>query len=266
MMNEKIFDQINLDENTKECLWELFHENSKLSPYTQFPSQQEVLQWMNELWQSLPFTGYPLIELPTQLTPLETPLMQVLAERMTVRGLSPCTITLEKLATILHYAYGITRDNQGTGFPRPFRTVPSAGALYPLEIFLHSTHIAGLPGGLYHFNTEKTHLRLLREGDETARIREALPHKHIADGAALMIFITAMFERSTYKYGERGYRFTLLEAGHMAQNINLVTMGLGLDCMLVGGFYDRQIDAILELDGLSHSTVYMVAIGQAEEN
>ena len=76
-----------------------------------------------------------------------------------------------------------------------------------------------------------------------------------------MFFMTAMFERTVFKYGDRGYRFTFLEAGHVAQNMSLVATALGLGCVNIGGFYDREIDEFLGIDGLTHSTLYMLAIG-----
>ena len=79
----------------------------------------------------------------------------------------------------------------------------------------------------------------------------------------MIVFITAVFERSVFKYGDRGYRFVLLEAGHVAQNINLAVTALGLGCVNIGGFFDRDIDEFLGIDGLTHSSVYLMAIGKA---
>jgi SagB-type dehydrogenase family enzyme len=81
----------------------------------------------------------------------------------------------------------------------------------------------------------------------------------------MLIFVTAMFKRSTFKYGNRGYRFALLEAGHVAQNINLVTTGLGLGSVNICGYFDRQVDDLLDLDGVTHSTIYIIAIGKKLE-
>jgi SagB-type dehydrogenase family enzyme len=147
------------------------------------------------------------------------------------------------------------------GFPRPFRTVPSAGAMYPLEIYFHNAHVEGLKAGLYHYNSAMNHVCILREGDESRGIGAAVVQPQIVHNASLIVFITAMFERTTYKYGDRGYRFVLLEAGHVAQNINLVVNGLGLGCVNLGGYFDRQIDDLLGLDGVTHSTIYMIAVG-----
>jgi SagB-type dehydrogenase family enzyme len=76
--------------------------------------------------------------------------------------------------------------------------------------------------------------------------------------------VTALFGRSTFKYGPRGYRFVLLEAGHVAQNINLTASALKLGSLNLGGFIDRETDAFLHLDGVSHSTVYSIAVGKAK--
>jgi SagB-type dehydrogenase family enzyme len=105
-------------------------------------------------------------------------------------------------------------------------------------------------------------LRIVSRGDQSLKISESLLDKNIAYEASLIIFITAIFERSTLKYSDRGYRFVLLEAGHIAQNINLVINGMGLGCINLGGFFDRQVDELLELDGINHSTIYMIAIGK----
>jgi SagB-type dehydrogenase family enzyme len=261
MSNFSLRNQVRASFDREDELWELFHENSKASLYDGAPATEQVLAWMNEIQQSLPFDGYPAIILPASRAPLEMSLGDALAKRVTARSLKTCALTLEELAAFLYYAYGITRDNQNTEFPRPFRATPSAGALYPLEIFLHAGHIEGLAAGIYHYNPMENALRRLRTGDKTPEIARALVQKEIATGASVLFFITGVFERTTFKYGNRGYRFVMIEAGHVAQNINLVATSLGLGCMLIGGFYDRQIDAVLGIDGIGHSTIYMAAVG-----
>jgi SagB-type dehydrogenase family enzyme len=169
---------------------------------------------------------------------------------------------LEFLANLLHHSYGVTRENADNGFPRPFRIVPSAGALYPLEIFFHSSKVQGLQDGIYHYHPARNCLRQLSPRNESKNIAERLIQPEIALEASVIIFITAIFERSVFKYGDRGYRFVLLEAGHVAQNMNLVGNALGLGCVNLGGFFDREIDDFLGLDGVTHSTLYLIAIGK----
>jgi SagB-type dehydrogenase family enzyme len=261
-MPKDLWQEILLSSGNEDHVWELLHENSKLGKNTSGLTDQEVRIRMGEFHESLPFEGYPTVELAKSLDYLPISLDKALVDRRSIRDLSQCRLTLESLSTLLHYAYGVTRDNKDTTFPRPFRIVPSGGALYPLEIFFHSACIEGLRPGLYHYNSSKSHLCLLKEGDASQTISDALVRSDIAHHASLFIFISAIFERSVFKYGDRGYRFIFLEAGHVAQNVNLVASALGLASVNIGGFYDRCVDDFLGLDGLTHSTIYMIAIGK----
>lgn len=261
MISRKL-ERMLLGQKDEEPVWELFHENSKIDRYSTPLSDQEVLDRMKELHESLPFDGYPVVDLPRELPPLDIPLEKAIVSRSSERDMTPSPLDLAQVTALLHYAYGVTRTSESAPSVRPLRVVPSGGGLYPLEIFFHSVHVAGLLQGLYHYNPSKHHLTCLRERDETDRIAKGTTYPNLTLNASLVIFITGVFERSTFKYGDRGYRFTLLEAGHIAQNINLVTQGLGLACVNIGGFFDRDIDNFLDLDGLLHSTIYMVAIGK----
>jgi SagB-type dehydrogenase family enzyme len=245
--------------------WEVFHENSKTNRFDPGQPIEYVRVQMDRLLQALPYDQYPAYALPGELEPLPSDLASVIEHRVTARSMEPCPVTVRQLATLLHYAYGVTRTNDETVFPRPFRVVPSGGALYPLELYFHSTHIIGLPPGLYHYNPMRNEVCRLRPGDDSRRLSEALVQHNLAVDNALMIFISAIFERSTFKYGDRGYRFVLLETGHVAQNLNLVAGAMNLGSTNIGGFFDRAVDDLLGLDGVSHSTVYLTAIGRNAE-
>jgi SagB-type dehydrogenase family enzyme len=261
-MNQKQWQDVLLSPGSEDLAWGLFHENSKNGRFSMSATDEEVRDHINRLHESLLFEGYPMVELPRSLEPLRLSLEKAIATRVSVRDLTAGPLTLPTVATLLHYGYGVNRDRKDSDFPRSLRVIPSAGALYPLEIFFHTTRIEGLNAGLYHYNPSKNHLRLLREGDETRRIAEAMVQTEVALGAALIVFITAFFERSVFKYKDRGYRFVLLEAGHVAQNLNLVSNALGLSALNIGGFFDREIDDFLNLDGVTQSTIYMMAIGR----
>jgi SagB-type dehydrogenase family enzyme len=248
-----------------EDAWEIFHENSKTGRYSDVKSPNLVLRRMAEMAESLPFADYPTVDLPAQLRPLDVPLEKAILARASARALDVQQMTLQDVATLLHYSYGVTRDNLETVFPRPFRSVPSGGALYPLELFFHSARIANLEPGLYHYNPPLNNLRFLSYGDRSQNICEAVVQSDLLLNASLVLFITAMFERSVFKYGDRGYRFVLLEAGHVAQNFSLVASALGFGCVTIGGFFDREIDEFLGLDGINHSTVYLAALGGARD-
>jgi SagB-type dehydrogenase family enzyme len=242
-------------------LSELFHDNSKISRYSHGLPPAEVSRRMRDMWQSLPYDNFPAVELPPTASPSMSFTDAVLT-RHTARGLRPVEIRAAMLSTLLMFAYGVTRDNMNTPFPRPFRTVPSAGALFPLELYVQVRAVDHITVGLYHFNPVRQNLRRLRDDDLTDDIASAMAQPDVAYDASILLFITAAFERSTFKYGDRGYRFALLEAGHVAQNLDLTANALALGAMNIGGFYDRELDTVLGLDGVTQSTVYMVAIGE----
>lgn len=261
MSHNDAWDKLRIAPSSDDLLWEIFHENSKTNRYDQMLPDDVVVAEMQARYESLPFSTYPLVELPQTSAPLSLSMDQAITARCTARELKPCDLSLEQLGTILYYAYGVTRDNRGTHFPRPFRTIPSGGGLFPLEIFFYSDHVAELVPGLYHFNAAERNLRLLRPGALAADIAGALVQPTIAHNAAVIFFVTALFDRTIFKYKDRGYRFIFLEAGHLMQNLNLTAVALGLGVVNIGGFFDRDVDRLLGIDGVTHSTIYMCAIG-----
>lgn len=264
-MNE-LWENLLIPPSNQDLARELFHENSKISRYSEVLSLHEVRKCMRELHDTLPFEGYPIFELPEHLPSLSIGLQEAIITRTSTYNFAPHPISVESLALLLHYGYGINRDNKNIEFIPPFRMVPSGGALYPLEIFFYSGNLKNLPTGIFHYNPQHNHIRLIVEGDQTEKLSQSLISPEIGNHASLIIFITALFERSSFKYGERSYRFVLLEAGHAAQNMNLVANGLGLGVLNIGGYYDREIDDFLGLDGVTHSTIYMLAIGNKKNS
>ena len=111
-----------------------------------------------------------------------------------------------------------------------------------------------------HFDPFASRLEILHAARE-ADVRAALVDPGLVDRAAALVVVTAFFWRTRFKYGARGYRFVLIEAGHVAQNMLLAATALGLDALPVGGYYDRRLDALVGADGLDEATVYAVLIG-----
>ena len=249
-------------------LWELFHENSKTNHYerhptfTLWPSDAAVVQMMKQLYRVKPYDDFPKFPLPSQFPPSKYTFEDIVQQRESARGFGPDDIPLDWLAKVLFMSYGITRSNEGTIFPRPFRAVPSGGALYPLEIYLYPFRVDGLEQGLYHYNSEAHLLNLLRSTDDKSRLLSAFVQPELVRNAAVLILITAIFSRTLFKYGDRGYRFVMIEAGHLAQNAILTAGGLGLNIAPVGGYMDREIDSYLGVDGLNESTIYALVLGQ----
>ncbi|HWT06402.1 MAG TPA: SagB/ThcOx family dehydrogenase [Xanthomonadales bacterium] len=245
-----------------DALWELFHENTKSSRFDSFLDTADVIAWQSALERSLSYEGHPSTALPPPSEGFAASLGDVLKARRTTMAFERGTLALTTLATLLFYAYGETRSNEG-GFPPMYRAVPSAGALYPLELYFYTCVAETLPAGLYHYDPTRHAVSLIAEGDLTAALGECLLVPELAQNAELIVFVTAAFERTTYKYGDRGYRFVLLEAGHVGQNLSLVAGALGLGCLNIGGFRDRDTDRFLGLDGIRQSAIYLAAVGTA---
>ena len=252
-----------------EMVWELFHENSKMSfvdphpVYRLWPSDASIAAAMSMLHRVKQYDDYPKIALRREWPAARVGLDAAIGLRQTARAFGPDPIELDQLAKVLWMSYGVSRDDEEASLPRPFRTVPSGGALYPLELYIYASRVEHLKTGLYHYDPEGHSLDVLREEDETTRVARCMVQQDLVEGAAAVIFISAIFARSTFKYGDRGYRFVLLEAGHLAQNANLAAQGIGLATANIGGYADRLVDRYLDLDGLNESTVYVLLLGEA---
>jgi SagB-type dehydrogenase family enzyme len=199
------------------------------------------------------------LALPAPLEP-RLPLAQALRARRSERTFAADGIGAAELATVLHAAYGVT----GAADEQPLRTVPSGGALYPLELYVLVTRVEDIEPGLYHFDPLRHALEAQRLGTTPLEaLVAASVYPEIMAGCAATVLVTGMFWRSRFKYGLRGFRFTLLEAGHVAQNVLLMCRALGLAATPLGGFYDRAVDELLGADGVNESVLYAFCFGRA---
>ena len=185
-------------------------------------------------------------------------LADVMASRRSRRSFGPRPVELGSLATLLHAAYGVTAEIDGT--TQSLRTAPSGGALYPLELYVVGQRVERLDSALYHFDPLRHGLELLRPLESPAWAELSPYFGPLAESAAI-VAVTAMFWRSRFKYGPRAYRFALMEAGHVGQNLLLAAAALGLDAVPLGGFYDRAVDAFLGVDGIYEASLYLVPLG-----
>jgi SagB-type dehydrogenase family enzyme len=254
-----------------DASWELFHENSKTSLvelhplFKIWPTDATVVANMKQLRRVKPYTDFPKLALPRDVPAATRGFDEVLFGRQTARGFGSGPIRLPQLAKILLLSYGVNRSNEGSHFPRPFRVIPSGGALYPLEIYVHARRVEGIAPGLYHYDPEDHVFDVLRPRDESELIIPHFIQQDLAQDAAAYIFVSAVFVRSTFKYGDRGYRFILFEAGHLAQNATLTAQEMGLATTNIGGYSDRAVDRYLGFDGLNESAIYIMLIGQQPE-
>jgi SagB-type dehydrogenase family enzyme len=160
--------------------------------------------------------------------------------RRSVREFSEEPLRLADVSQILWAA-------QGLGAARGRRTVPSAGALYPIEIYLVAGSVRGIAAGTYHYQPARHRLRETSKGDARREVaRVALDQEWVADAPAILV-LAAVYERTTRKYGGRARRYVHMEAGHAAQNVYLQAAALDLGTCLVGAFRDAQLKRLLDL-------------------
>lgn len=211
--------------------------------------------------RSFEVLGGKLLSMPIVLTEASSvDLSAVVAARRSVRPAWGRDLSVEALSTILANAYGITQLPD-SHMPRAFRATPSAGALHPLELFVALREKVGdVPAGLRHFDVNAHALALGRELDAEA-FERCFVDPGLVEGAAVVVLVVGVFSRSTSKYGARGYRFTLLEAGLVVQSIALSAQALGLHSIPVGGYVDHALDGFLGLDGVHQSVIYTAAVG-----
>lgn len=180
------------------------------------------------------------VALPKPSLDGKTSFERLLAERRSIRDYPDTTLRLTEVGQLLWAAQGITHS-QG------FRTAPSAGALYPLELYVVTGRVENLAKGIYHYNPKHHQLVKMGENDiRNALARAALSQTSVKDTAAVIVF-TADYERTTGKYGKRGIRYVHMEVGHAAQNLFLQSGSLGLVTVVVGAFNDDEVAKILQL-------------------
>jgi len=168
------------------------------------------------------------------------PVEQALQSRRSVREFDSKPLSLTEISQMVWAA-------QGTTSREDYRTAPSAGALYPLDVYLVAGEVTGLLAGIYLYDPRGHVLEGVLPDDRRRQLSDAALAQTWIGKAAAVIVLTAVFRRTTRKYGERGHRYVHLEAGHAAQNVYLQSTSLGLGTTTVGAFHDERVKAVLEL-------------------
>jgi SagB-type dehydrogenase family enzyme len=195
-------------------------------------------------------TPGPSVALPTPLESGTMSLEEALRARHSVREFEPTPLTDRQLGQLLWAAQGVTHDGH--------RTAPSAGALYPLELYVASA------AGFSHYEPEPHRLTPLAARDLRAGLRRAAYDQAEISEAPATFVIAAVFERTAQKYGERSARYVPMEAGHAAQNLLLEATALGLGAVPMGAFDDVRVAQVLDLPG-DQKPLYLIPVGRARE-
>ena len=180
------------------------------------------------------------IELPTPTLKGDMSLEEALSLRRSRRNLVSGSLTIQQVSQILWAAQGITAKGR-------YRTAPSAGALYPIELYAVVVDIEGLAQGMYHYSPQEHSLLQRMEGPLAKKVAKAALGQEPLKDAALIIVITAEIERTSWKYGDRADRYVAQETGAVAQNIYLQVESLGLSTVFIGAFYDEKVQKALEI-------------------
>jgi len=208
-----------------------------------------------------PFKSYPdaeVVKLERPKSPPKTTLWEALAARRSVRDYADEPITKQDLSELLWAAQGVTA--RGGGYH--FRTAPSAGALYPVETYVVVNHVTDVKSGVYHYDVRSHTLELIQAGDFREAVARAALDQEMCAYAAVVFVWTAIFDRSKQKYAQRAYRYVYLDAGHIAQNVALAAVALGLGSCQVAALLDNEVNELIEVDGTDESTVYMTTVGR----
>ncbi len=192
-----------------------------------------------------------LIKLPSPQQKGSMSLESTLAQRRSLREFERRELTLAEIGQILWAAQGITDSDEG------LRTAPSAGTLYPLEVYV------AISSGVFHYRPIN-HILVRNIWEDVRRqLRQTALDQGWVEAAPCVFVITGIYERTTGKYGDRGMRYVHLEVGHVAQNILLQAVALGLGGVTVGAFRQRHLEQILDLRE-REKVLYLIPVGQPQ--
>ena len=194
------------------------------------------------------------IELPDAELRGEISIEEAIKKRRSIREFGRDNLELDDVSQLLWAAQGITGR-------RGFRSAPSAGALYPLELYLVAGNVDGLSPGVYRYRPRKHDLVLVASSDHRAKLATAALSQAWVRRAAAVLGITGVYQRTMHKYGERGRRYVHMEVGHAAQNVYLQATGRGLGTVIVGAFDGDEVQDALGLPA-DHEPLGIMPVGR----
>lgn len=194
------------------------------------------------------------IVLPPPVLSSNHSLESMLQQRRSVREFPDTALSLAEVGQLLWAAQGITHANG-------YRTAPSAGALYPLELYVVAIHVTGLAKGIYHYQPKANILIKIVDGDVHNALAEAALSQASVEQAAVVVVFTAVIARTERKYGERAERYVQIEVGHAAENLFLQAESLGLATVDVGAFHDHDVSRVLQLPA-DHTPLLLMPVGR----
>ena len=194
------------------------------------------------------------IALPRAASSGEMSVEQAIAERRSVRDFGRGGLSRDDVGQLLWAAQGITHR-------KGYRTAPSAGGLYPIEVYVVAGKVDALEPGVYRYSPRRHELVRVASGDRRSDLAAAALGQDWVKHAPAVLVIAGVYQRSSRKYGRRALRYTHIEVGHVAQNVYLQAAALGLGTVLVGAFHDPEVQEVLDLPG-DHEPLGLMPVGR----
>jgi len=225
--------------------------------YQREPCSPGAIERQQKIEQTKVMTVDRIIKLPEPDCENGGPLWKIINQRRSRRDYHKRPVSLSSLSQILWAAQGISLKTANFAL----RTTPSAGALYPIELYVSIHRAENLPPGIYKYLPLNHSLRIKSGGDFSGLLTDAALNQEFLAEASFVLLLTAVFERTTWKYGARGFRYIYLDAGHIIQNASLAAVSCGLGSCPVAAFFDDEINALLGVNPDRESAVYLLAVG-----
>lgn len=211
---------------------------------------------------SLPAGVLARVTLPPPQKSGRVSVEEALSKRRSVREFAPDSVSLEAVSQLCWAAYGVTRRLQGAELRGGLKTAPSAGATYPLELYVVAGRVQGLEKGIYQYRPENHELWLKIRGDRRSQVDNG---QGMVVAAPLTLVYSAVFERTTRRYGQRGReRYVWIDLGHSAENVYLQATAMGLGTCAVGAFDDTRLHRAVGMSP-TEQALYIMPVGLPAE-
>jgi SagB-type dehydrogenase family enzyme len=251
-------------------LAELFHENTKISSYRmkdrkglEINSHPLIIQltsippkqYRSSLHIKLPYINHKTMN-------LKMPLVEAIRLRRSTRQFSSRALSLYKLSNILYFSNAVLKTSIEGETKIHHRTVPSSGGLCSIEVYPIVLNVKGLKQGIYHYDSLSNDLACLNNGNFREQLQKKMLFQQEFADASVILVITSWFSKLKFKYKERGYRYGLLDAGHVGAYVYLLSTALNLACCGICGFLDDEVNDLIGVNGLDECAIYLLAIGE----
>lgn len=213
-----------------------------------------LVNWGSRPARTKEYPAAVRVALPPATAPSELSVAAAIGQRRSLRDYAGRPLTTGELSWLLGAASGIT----GSG---GLRAAPSAGAQFPIETYVAVARVDGLAPGIYHYVPADHALERVRDGTFGGDLMISGHGQEFLDQAPVVVVLSAVFQRLRWRYRERAYRYTLIETGHIGQNVYLAAEAAGLGACAVGAFLDDAVNRLLEVDGINEAALMLLPVG-----